>query len=100
MQIPLPKLMRAWRERAHDSGATPAAERYGIRLWAWFAARPWLYGQTARLAARLLRRLGRRNGHIARLPFAGGWTDGRDLPAPHGRTFQEQWRRREALRAA
>ena len=100
MQIPLPKLMRAWRERAHDSGATPAAERHGIRLWAWFAARPWLYGQAARLAARLLRRLGRRNGHIARLPFAGGWTDGRDLPAPHGRTFQEQWRRRKAQRAA
>ncbi|MBM3490883.1 MAG: iron-sulfur cluster-binding protein [Alphaproteobacteria bacterium] len=96
MQIPLPKLMRAWRERAHDSAATPALERHGIGLWAWLASRPWLYAQAARLAARALARIGRRQGRIARLPFAGGWTEGRDFPAPEGRTFQEQWRARQA----
>ena len=31
---------------------------------------------------------------FARLPFAGGWTQHRDLPAPQGRTFQDQWARR------
>ncbi|HSM19938.1 MAG TPA: lactate utilization protein LutB domain-containing protein, partial [Hyphomicrobiales bacterium] len=33
-------------------------------------------------------------GRFRKLPFAGGWTDHRDLPAPQGRTFQQLWRRR------
>ena len=94
MSIPLPRMMRHFRERAFDAGAAPAAERWGVRTWAWFARRPWLYGLGARAAVRLLRLAGGRGGRIARLPFAGGWTRGRDLPAPAGRTFQEQWRRR------
>ena len=94
MSIPLPRMMRHFRERAFDAGAAPAAERWGVRTWAWFARRPWLYGLGARAAVRLLRLAGGRGGRIARLPSAGGWTAGRDLPAPAGRTFQEQWRRR------
>jgi L-lactate dehydrogenase complex protein LldF len=92
MQIPLPKLMRHWREHAFAAALAPAAERLGIGLWAWMARRPWLYGQAARFAARGLAWLGRRQGRLARLPLAGGWTGGRDLPAPEGRTFQERWR--------
>ncbi len=93
MRIPLPRMLRAWRERAHESGQTTVAERRGLRLWAWFARRPALYGPGARLAARALAWLGRDKGRLARLPFAAGWTGGRDLPAPEGRTFQEQWRK-------
>jgi hypothetical protein len=26
--------------------------------------------------------------------FAGGWTCARDLPAPQGASFQNQWRKR------
>jgi hypothetical protein len=26
---------------------------------------------------------------LHKLPLAGGWTDGRDLPAPEGRTFRD-----------
>ncbi len=93
MRIPLPRMLRAWRERAHESGQTTVAERRGLRLWAWFARRPMLYGPGARLAARSLAWLGRDKGRLARLPLAAGWTGGRDLPAPEGRTFQEQWRK-------
>jgi len=93
MQIPLPKLMRNWRERAFEQGAVPATERWGLGVWAFFARRGWLYRPLARVASRLLHRLGRRDGRIARLPLAGAWTRGRDLPAPEGRTFQERWRR-------
>jgi len=91
MRIPLPKLMRYWRERAFDSGAAPAAERWALRAWAWAACRPRLYAQGARLAARLLRLLGGSRGRIGRLWLAGAWTATRELPAPEGRTFQERW---------
>ncbi|MGH6961384.1 MAG: LutB/LldF family L-lactate oxidation iron-sulfur protein, partial [Dongiaceae bacterium] len=40
MRIPLPKLMRHWREREFERHLQPAAARYGLRLWAFFARRP------------------------------------------------------------
>ena len=92
MRIPLPKLMRDLRERAFARRITPAKARFGIRFWALFARRPGLYHATARLAIALLGRLGRRRGRFRWLPFAGGWTGGRDFPAPEASTFQAQWR--------
>jgi L-lactate dehydrogenase complex protein LldF len=94
MRIPLPKMMRQWRERAFASALAPAGERHALRLWAWFARRPRLYRIVTGLAMRALARLGRRRGRFRRLPFASGWTGARDLPAPQGRTFHEQWRER------
>jgi L-lactate dehydrogenase complex protein LldF len=91
MMIPLPKMLRHWRERAYESGATPATERAGLKLWAFAARHPALYGLGARVAAWGLGKLGG-DGRIAKLPLAGGWTKGRDLPAPQGRTFQAQWK--------
>jgi L-lactate dehydrogenase complex protein LldF len=38
---------------------------------------------------------GGRDGMIHKLPLASGWTDGRDLPAPVGRTFRELFRAQE-----
>jgi L-lactate dehydrogenase complex protein LldF len=31
---------------------------------------------------------------IHRLPLGGGWTSGRDMPAPAGRTFRELYAKR------
>ena len=42
---------------------------------------------------RWLHWFGGQQGLLHRLPFAGGWTDGRDLPAPSGRTFRELYRK-------
>jgi L-lactate dehydrogenase complex protein LldF len=96
MKIPLPKMMRFWREQAFQEKQNPFMERVGIGVWAFFARHAWLYNPLARLAARVLAQLGQRGGgRIAKLPLAGGWTRGRDLPAPEGRTFQESWRRRQ-----
>jgi L-lactate dehydrogenase complex protein LldF len=39
--------------------------------------------------------IGGREKRIARLPLASGWTAHRDLPAPEGRTFMNQWRERK-----
>jgi len=98
MRIPLPKLLRHWRERAFERRVTPKTVRAGIGVWAFFAQRPALYGFATGLAARLLGMLGGRRGRIARLPLAGGWTRFRDLPAPEGQTFRSQWATRGAAR--
>lgn len=92
MQIPLPAIMRHWREQSFSARVTPPLQRYAIRLWAMAARRPALYRLGARLAMGALALAGRGRGRFARLPLAGGWTAGRDLPAPAGRTFQDQWR--------
>jgi L-lactate dehydrogenase complex protein LldF len=36
-------------------------------------------------------------GRFHWLPFAGGWTRHRELPAPEGRTFMQQLRERDAI---
>jgi L-lactate dehydrogenase complex protein LldF len=42
----------------------------------------------------LLSMLGGRKARIAALPFAGGWTKYRDMPAPEGRTFMQAYAQR------
>jgi L-lactate dehydrogenase complex protein LldF len=92
VRIPLPKLMRHWREEQFRKELNPPTARYGLRLWSYAARRPALYHRGARLAMALLGWLGRRRGSFRWLPLAGGWTVSRQLPAPQGRTFQAQWR--------
>ncbi len=99
MHIPLPKMMRHWREREFERHLSPAAVRFGLSAWAFFAKRPRLYRIVAGFGAWLLRRLGGRKGRIERLPLGGGWTAWRDLPAPQGRTFQQQWAARQGARS-
>ncbi len=91
MRIPLPKLMRHWREQEYARRLTPFAARLGLRIWAFFARRPRLYHWTAARQIRALALAGRRRGRFRWLPFAGGWTRHRDFPAPEGATFQQQW---------
>jgi L-lactate dehydrogenase complex protein LldF len=93
MKIPLPKMMRHWREREFERRLNPAAQRYGLALWAWFARRPGLYRLATRAAMAPLALLGRGKGTFRWLPFAGGWTKYRDFPAPQGGTFQAQWKK-------
>ncbi len=95
VRIPLPKLMRHWREVQFEKGLTPPTARYGLGLWAFMAERPTLYRAVTRTAAAVLGLLGRRSGRFRRLPLAGGWTEGRDLPAPEGTTFMAAYTRRK-----
>ncbi len=94
VRIPLPGMMRHWREREFERRLSPAPMRYGLGFWAFFASRPGLYRMATGLAARALHLAGRNKGRFASLPFAGGWTRYRDLAAPQGATFQSQWRSR------
>ncbi len=93
MKIPLPKMMRHWREREFERHLTPATVRANLALWAWFARRPGAYRFATRAAAWVLGLMGRRRGRFHSLPFAGGWTEGRDLPAPEGDTFFARYAR-------
>ncbi len=94
MRIPLPKMMRNWREREFEMKLTPGTVRRGIGVWAWVAQRPALYRLATRAAAAALRLTVGRSGRIRSLPFAGGWTGERDLPAPQGGTFMARWEAR------
>lgn len=94
VKIPLPDLMRKLRERAFASGLRPRTERLGIKAWAWFAKRPALYAAMSKLGVRMLRAMGGRDGMIRRLPLGAGWSEGRDMPAPAGRTFRELYRQK------
>ncbi len=94
VRIPLPALLRKLRHRQYEARLTSAMTRYGLRLWTFLATRPALYRLAFAAVARSLRVLGGRRGALSRVPFAGGWTAGRDLPVPQGTTFQSQWRAR------
>jgi L-lactate dehydrogenase complex protein LldF len=89
MMIPLPKLMRHWREKEFERALAPMTQRHALWLWAFFARRPALYRLATRIAMRALGNLGRERGHFSRLPLAAGWTKHRDMPAPEGSTFMD-----------
>ncbi len=91
MKIPLPKMMRHWREREWQRQLGPRAMRRGIAAWAFVAKRPALYALLTGIAMRVLGLLGRRHGSFFNLPLAGGWTRTREFPAPEGRTFRALW---------
>ena len=94
MHIPLPHMMRAWREREFERHLTATPQRAGLALWAFVARRPALYRVMTGLAMRALGWAGRGKGRFKHLPFAAGWTATRDFPAPEGATFQAQWKAR------
>ncbi len=92
MRIPLPSIMRHWREEAFEKKISATSERLGVKAWAFLARRPGLYRFATRIAMRLLGRAGSvRGGRFESLPLASGWTRGRDMPAPEGRTFMDRW---------
>ena len=99
VKIPLPKMMRHWREREFERHLQPAAQRTNLGLWAWFAKRPALYRLATRAAVGALGLMGRKRGRFAKLPLAAGWTAGRDLPAPEGDTFMARYARQQRGRA-
>jgi L-lactate dehydrogenase complex protein LldF len=100
VKIPLPKLMRHWREREFEKKLSPTTYRSGLALWAFFAKRPALYHALAEWGARFLRAIAGPRGRFRALPLAGGWTAGRDMPAPEGRSFQSLWAERQKQRKA
>jgi L-lactate dehydrogenase complex protein LldF len=92
VRIPLPDLMRRWREAAHASRMTSRVTRTALALWSHAALRPRLYRFLSRCANQMISTIAGRRGRLRRLPLAGGWTAVRDLPVPEGKTFFAQWK--------
>jgi len=91
LRIPLPKLLRYWRQQEFEKHLQPRPVRFGLGLWAYLAKRPKLYRQVVGLVTRALSAVGKRSGLIRQLPLGSGWSAWRDLPAPQGSSFQQQW---------
>ncbi|MGG7568144.1 LutB/LldF family L-lactate oxidation iron-sulfur protein [Rhodovulum sp. DZ06] len=92
MHIPLPKMMRSWREREFEKNLQPDAMRNGLAAWNWLAKHPAAYRMAVK-AARTGIGLLSKDGKAKSLPLAGGWTGIRDFPAPEkGGGFMDQWK--------
>ncbi len=95
VKIPLPDLMRKLREQQMERSLRPPGERLLLALWGWLARHPRLYAPAARLGARYLKWLAGGGDRIRVLGLAPAWTEGRDFPAPQGRTFRELYAKRQ-----
>ncbi len=92
MHIPLPRMLRTLRNKAHETKLSAWHIRWALGSWAWLATRPKLYQPVMAMSIWILAKLGRK-GKFSYLPLAGGWTNSRDMPAPQGQTFMSQWKR-------
>ena len=91
VMIPLPTLLRGWRDRSWREGLEPATVRGALWAWRFMVMRPGLYRLATRIAVPVMRLFGQK-GWIASMPLAGGWTRHRDFPAPAKQTFMNQIR--------
>jgi L-lactate dehydrogenase complex protein LldF len=91
VDIPLPTLLRGWREKSWHEGLEPYPVRQALWLWAFVARHPYIYKKMAALAVRVLRLFGEA-GWVRHMPMAKGWTNHRDFPKPAARTFMEQYK--------
>ena len=96
VKIPLPDLMRHLREKQIEQNLRPFGERLSIKIWRYVALRPGLYALATKLATRFGKLLGGSEGVIHRLPRLDGWTKGRDMPAPTGKTFRELYAQKKS----
>src|SRR5262249_1372230 len=94
VRIPLPRMMRSWREREFERHLSPATVRSGLGFSAFCARAPGLSAVPTGLPIRALALLGRHKGRFGWLPLLSGWTRHRAFPAPQGAPFQAQWKAR------
>ena len=92
--IPLPTLLRGWRDRSWREGLEPSVVRFGLGIHTFVASRPRLYRLGTAIAIRVMR-LFSRGGLVKGMPGLGAWTAYREFPAPAKRTFMEMYKDQE-----
>ena len=95
--IPLPTLLRGWRDRSWREGLEPSVVRFGLGIHTFVASHPRLYRLGTAIAVRVMR-LFSRGGVVRGMPGLGAWTAHREFPAPAKRTFMEMLKDQEKAR--
>ncbi len=93
MRIPIPKLLRRWREEEFKNIPLSKPRRLFMVIWAKIASNVPIYRATSRLAVIYLVLFGKIIGKINRLPLGRGWTLCRDFPIPQGESFLSQYKK-------
>ncbi len=96
VMIPLPKLLRQWRNLEADQKLNSSGMRWGLTVWQKLSRVPRIYRWLTALGNLTLRYWPKGNERMIRaLPFlAGQWTRHRDLARPEQGTFSQQYKKR------
>ena len=92
VRIPLPSLLRRWRDQVYVRDLGDWQTKWALKWWAVFAKRPALYHFFAGPKMQFLGWWARKKGHLKYIPSLKGWTRNRNFPAPQGKTFQQLWK--------
>ncbi|MBV1877349.1 MAG: iron-sulfur cluster-binding protein [Pseudomonadales bacterium] len=96
VRIPLPDLMRFWRNQQTTLKLDKPSVRWALQAWAFIVTRPRLYKIVSALLVRCLAGF-TKAGFITRLPsIAGNWTESRDFRKPEQQTFISRWKKGRA----
>lgn len=87
--IPLPALLRKLRQKSVAEGGNSWSGML-IKAYMFLAGYPRIYRLCTSPVTALLSRIGRK-GLLPPLPLLAPWQRKKDLPAPEGRSFQQQW---------
>ena len=94
VMIPIPKLLRLWRDQEAEQKLSSTGMRWGLGAWRWLSQSPTLYRFASALGNMMLRHWPGSDKFISSLPFlAGQWTKHRELPRPAAGTFSQQYRK-------
>lgn len=94
VKIPLPKLLRHWREESYKNDLESKTTMTGLWFWNAIALRPSLFRFFTKTAMQLLSLVAGRRGVIKRFPFLDSWFKHREMPAPQGKTFLQQYQQK------
>lgn len=95
VKIPIPDLLRSWREEEFSRLKTGAPKRWGLATWAFVARHPILYRKLINTFGRLLHWYGRDKKMIRKLnlPLLGNWTSYHNLLTPAKTSFISQYKK-------
>ena len=91
VRIPLPDLMRKLRNQEQRNTRFTSLSQCLTKAFCLLALHPRLYRHLSSACVKIASFLGAKRGRFSYLPLLKGWTQHRDLPAPQGSSFQQQW---------
>jgi L-lactate dehydrogenase complex protein LldF len=91
VKIPLPKLLRKLRHKSIAKGNKNLAY-WLIKGFITLARHPRAYRRTTSTITAVVKTVFSKKGNLRKLPGLGAWLRKKDLAAPQGKSFQQQWR--------